>query len=92
MSAGRWTEMKGIPDYVERRVVVEFGLQYVYLYMTDGAGKLSDEESFKQPYRLERKEVAAEARDVYDLLYDSLNETINFPTAGSSGGDGKPEE
>lgn len=47
-----------IPDYVERRIVVEFGLHYVYLYITDGAGKLSDEESFKQPYRLERKECA----------------------------------
>ena len=83
--------MKSLPDYVERRIVVEFGLQYAYLYITDGNGKLSDEESFKQPYRLERKECHEEARDVYDLLYDSLNETINFPTAGSGGGDGKPE-
>ena len=83
--------VKSLPDYVERRIVVEFGLQYAYLYITDGNGKLSDEESFKQPYRLERKECQEEARDVYDLLYDSLNETINFPTAGSGGGDGKPE-
>ena len=48
--------VKSLPDYVERRIVVEFGLQYAYLYITDGNGKLSDEESFKQPYRLERKE------------------------------------
>lgn len=84
--------VKSLPDYVERRIVVEFGLQYVYLYITDGAGKLSDEESFKQPYRLERKECHAESKDIYDLLYDSLNDIINFPTAGSEGADGKPEE
>ena len=84
--------MKGIPDYVERRIVVEFGLQYVYLYITDGAGKLSDEESFKQPYRLQRRECHEEAKDIYGLLYDSLNDLINFPTAGGEGADGKPEE
>jgi hypothetical protein len=80
-----------MPDYVERRIVVEFGLQYVYLYITDGAGKLSDEESFKQPYRLERKECHEEATEIYGLLYDSINEAVNFPTAGNGGGDGKPE-
>jgi hypothetical protein len=81
-----------MPDYVERRIVVEFGLQYVYLYITDGAGKLSDEESFKQPYRLERKECHEEATEIYGMIYDSINEAVNFPTAGNGGGDGKPEE
>ncbi len=84
--------MKSMPDYVERRIVVEFGLQYVYLYITDGAGKLSDEESFKQPYRLERKECHEEAAEIYGMIYDSINEAVNFPTAGNGGGDGKPEE
>ena len=84
--------MKSMPDYVERRIVVEFGLQYVYLYITDGAGKLSDEESFKQPYRLERKECHEEATEIYGMIYDSINEAVNFPTAGNGGGDGKPEE
>lgn len=83
--------MKSLPDYVERRIVIEFGLRYAYLYITDGAGKLHDEESFKQPYRLERKECHEEAQDVYSLLYDSLNELINFPTARGGEADGKPE-
>lgn len=84
--------MKSLPDYVERRIVVEFGLRYAYVYITDGNGKLSDEESFKQPYRLERKECHEEARALYDFVYDHLNETINFPTAGSGDADGTPEE
>ena len=84
--------MKSLPDYVERRIVVEFGLRYVYLYITDGAGKLLDQESYTQPYRLDRKECHEEAKDFYNLLYDGINEAVNFPTAGSDGADGTPEE
>lgn len=69
-------------DEVYRRLVVEYGLQYVYVYLTDQNGKLLSDESFKQPYRLERVEAAEEAKDCFDVVYDMLNETINFPTAG----------
>jgi translation elongation factor P/translation initiation factor 5A len=51
-------------DSVERRIVVEYGRQYAYLYVTDGEGKVLDDESFKQPYRLERKESHEEARKI----------------------------
>lgn len=76
-----------LPDYVERRIVVEFGCQYVYLYMTTGDGKLLDDrqESFKQPYRVDRKEAADDARDTWDLIYDHLNEVLNFPLQGDGG-------
>lgn len=69
-------------DDVYRRVVVEYGLQYVYLYLADQNGKVVAEESFKQPYRQERTETAEEAKDCFDVIYDMLNDTINFPTAG----------
>lgn len=78
-------------DHIQRRIVIEYGLRYVYLYMVDGAGKVVDDESFRQPYRLERQECYEEAKDIYDLLYDSLNDTINFPTAGNDDAGGKPE-
>lgn len=84
--------MKSLPDYVERRIVLEYGLQYAYVYITDGAGKLLDQESFKQPYRMERRECNAEAREAYDLLYDHLNDTINFPTERDDEPGGTPEE
>jgi hypothetical protein len=85
--------VKSLPDYVERRIVLEYGRQYAYLYMTTGDGKLiaGREESFKQPFRLELKEARDEAGDAWDVLYDFLNDTINFPTASSGDGDGKPE-
>jgi hypothetical protein len=60
----------------------------VYIFTTDANGKVLDEEVFTQPYRLDRQEVHEEAKDIYDLVYDSLNELINFPSA--SDGDGPP--
>jgi hypothetical protein len=62
---------------VIRRVVVEYGQVYAYCYMTDGNGRLLDEEVFKQPFRLDRKEVHGEAQDCYSQLFDLLNESIN---------------
>jgi hypothetical protein len=67
---------------VYRRVVVEYGLQYVYVYLADNVGKVLSDEVFRQPYRLERTESADEAKDCFDVIYDMLNDTINFPTAG----------
>ena len=78
-------------DYVERRIVVEFGRLYAYAYLTDGNGKLIEEEPFKQPFRLDRQEVIEEARDLWDMVYDHLNDTINFPTA-SDGDDVKESD
>lgn len=76
-----------IPDYVERRIVIEYGRRYVYLYMTSGDGKLlpGREESFKQPFVLDRKDAAEEAVDLWDLAYDHINETVNITLQG--GGD-----
>ena len=66
-------------DYVERRIVIEYGRRYVYLYMTTGDGKLlpGREESFKQPYTLERAESNEEAVELWDLCYDHLNDIVN---------------
>ena len=63
---------------VVRRIVVEYGQVYAYCYLTDGNGRLLDEEVFKQPFRLDRKEVFDEAKDTYDQVYDWLNDSINI--------------
>lgn len=64
-------------DYVHRRIVVEYGCLYAYVYLTDGAGKLIEEESFKQPIRMERRDVAEEADDCFRSIWDWLNDTVN---------------
>lgn len=70
-------------DDVYRRVVVEYGLQYVYVYLADQHGKILAEDTFRQPYRQERSEAAEEARECFNFVFDTLNDTINFPTAGN---------
>lgn len=67
---------RGREDVI-RRIVIEYGQQYAYIYITDGNGKLIDEEVFKQPWRLDRKDAFEEAKDAYDAAFDWLNETIN---------------
>jgi hypothetical protein len=62
---------------VLRRIVIEYGQLYAYIYLTDGSGKLLDEEVFKQPFRLDRKDAFEEAKDAYDAAYDLINEIVN---------------
>lgn len=64
-------------DDVKRRIVVEYGALYVYVYITDGSGKLLDEDRFKQPFRMDNKDVSEEASECYSATWDWLNETIN---------------
>jgi hypothetical protein len=79
------------PDNIVRRIVVEYGRVYVYAYVTDGSGRILDEDVFKQPYRLDKADAVEEAKDLYDVLYDTLNEGINFPSA-SAGDEGEQSE
>ena len=62
---------------VLRRIVIDYGQLYAYIYLTDGHGKLLDEEVFKQPFRLDRKDAFEEAKDAYDAAYDWINEIVN---------------
>jgi len=69
-------------DHVHRRIVVEYGQLYAYLYMTDGNGKVIEEEQYKQPFRQDRADVADEAEDCYRSVWDWLNDTINVTLQG----------
>lgn len=71
--------MKDKPaDTVVRRVTVEYGHWYVYLTITDANGKLIDEEVFKQPFRLDRKDVAEESMDGFQNMYQWISDTTVF--------------
>jgi hypothetical protein len=75
-------------DTVERRIVVEFGRRYTYVYWATTTGKIVDEESFRQPYTLDKREAIEEAKDVFDLVYQHLLDTVG-PSA--SGGENEAE-
>lgn len=78
-------------DAVERRIVIEYGRKYAVVSIADRDGKIIDQEAFTQPYVLDRKESQDEAKDAYDVIYDWMNDTINYPTAGLGGEDATPE-
>jgi hypothetical protein len=77
-------------DTVIRRLVVEYGNWYVYVYVVDGNGKLVQEEVFKQPFRLEHKEVHEEAGDCFHQVYQWILDTTVFPEKDSASDDDKP--
>jgi hypothetical protein len=78
-----------LPDYVHRRVIVEYGRQYVYATLTDSAGKILDEEVWKQPYRIDPKDAADEARAVFDAVYQHITDEVVFPSPRDSARDGE---
>lgn len=80
------------PDEVVRRIVCEYGQRYVYLYVTDGNGKVLEDDRFTQPYRLDRRDAIDEAKEFFDRAYDWANDTINYPSASDGEGSGSVEE
>ena len=84
--------MKGIPDYVQRRVIVEYGRRYVYATLTDSNGKIHAEELWTQPYVLDAKDANEEAHEAWQAMYQHIQDTVVFPTAREAGEDGTPEE
>lgn len=84
--------MKGIPDYVQRRVIVEYGRRYVYATLTDSNGKIHAEELWTQPYVLDAKDANEEAHEAWQAMYQHIQDTVVFPTARETGEDGTPEE
>ena len=66
-------------DYVERRIVIEYGRRYIYAYMTTGDGKIivDNEESWRQPYTLQINEVREEAKEMYDWIWQHMTDSVN---------------
>jgi hypothetical protein len=82
------------PDYVERRIVVEYGRRYVYLTLTDAKGKIMQgrEEVFTQPFVLERKDSWEEADDCWQGIYQWLSDVVVFPLPDKGVGEAESGE
>ena len=68
-------------DYVERRIIVEYGRRYVYLTLADADGKIigQREEVFTQPFLLDRRDAWEEADDCWQAVYQWLSDVVVFP-------------
>lgn len=63
-------------DILLRRVVMEYGRVYCYVYLADSNGKVLEEECFEQPFELAQREVAEEAKEAFDQCYQWAQDTI----------------
>lgn len=74
-------------DYVERRIIVEYGRRYVYLTLADADGKIVSqrEEVFTQPFLLDRKDAWEEADDCWQAVYQWLSDVVVFPLPEGKG-------
>lgn len=81
-------------DYVERRIVVEYGRRYVYITLTDAEGKIvgQREEAFTQPFLLDRKDAWEEADDCWQAIYQWLSDVVVFPLPDPGGPDAHSDE
>jgi hypothetical protein len=76
---------------VEAKVLVEVSRKYVSIFRCDGTGAVVDYDHFSYPFRLDKQQAVSEAVDVYAMLYDLLNDTINGdPDDDSARGDDDP--
>lgn len=65
------------PNPVRGRVILEVTPRHAILYLCDRAGYVTDQEVFRYPDVMTNDECTAECKDLFGLLYDSLNETVN---------------
>jgi hypothetical protein len=77
-------------DTVYRRIVIEYGQVYAYAYYLNENGKILAEECWKQPFRLDRRDVQDEAGDTWDMVYQHLQDTVLW-SASDADGAGKME-
>lgn len=79
-------------DAIVRRIVVEYGRLYVYAYFTDGNGKVLEEEVWQQPFRLDAKDAHEEAKDIWQFIYQELQDTVLHLTASSEEDEAESDE
>jgi hypothetical protein len=79
--------VKSLPDYVQRRVVVEYGRRYIYATLTDSNGKIHAEEIWTQPYLLDVKDANEEAHETFQAVYQHIQDTVVFPNNSTEDSD-----
>lgn len=65
------------PNPVRGRVILEVTPRHAILYLCDRHGYVTDQEIFRYPVVMDNGECSAECRDLFDLLYDAINDVVN---------------
>jgi hypothetical protein len=77
------------PNPVQGRVILEVTSHHAVIYLCDRQGVVLDNEVFKYPFPLDKHDCSDECRDLFNVLYDALNDVVNAELQG--GGGEKPE-
>ena len=77
------------PNPVQGRVILEVTRHHAVIYLCDRQGIVLDNEVFKYPFPLDKHDCSDECRDLFNILYDALNDVVNAELQG--GGGEKPE-
>ena len=62
---------------VEAKIVIEVSRKYASIFRCDANGAVLDFDHFAFDFRLDKQDAVAEVVDLYSMLYDWLNDTIN---------------
>ena len=81
-----------VSNPVEGRVVIDVSRKYVSIYRCDGTGKVTDEDHFSHPFRLDRSDAVSLVVDMYSFAYDMLNDMVNGDPDEDSAREGDPPE
>jgi hypothetical protein len=78
-----------VEDFPCGKVVIDVGRRYITVYRCDGNGFVEDEERFKLPWLIDRKDAADMANAVFDVVYAWADAAVNPPAArgGEKGAD-----
>ena len=71
------------------KVVIDVGRRYITVYRCDGNGYVEDEERFKFPWLIDRKDAADMSHAVFHVIYSWSDAAVNPPAArgGEKGAD-----
>jgi len=74
-----------VEDFPVGKVLIDVGRRYITVYRCDANGYVQDEERFKLPWMLDRKDAVDLVYSVFNTAYSWADSTVNPPAA--RGGD-----
>jgi hypothetical protein len=66
-----------VEDFPVGKVVIDVGRRYITVYRCDGNGFVEDEERFRLPWLIDRKDGVDLAHALFNVAYAWADQTVN---------------
>jgi len=78
-----------VEDFPVGKVLIDVGRRYITVYRCDGNGYVQDEERFKLPWMIDRRDAVDHVHAVFNVAYAWADAAVNPPAArgGEKGAD-----